>query len=477
MTLFIQTDNTNFGAGNVFPDRAGSHLIAICLDTGYDEAAPVGNQIQVIYNRTENGIPAQRLDTLVNTDFPGTAGTTDIIVVAVDELFTLNDGSLVVNNAGLTIPPGTPNNPTASVLVIYDTSNNGGDGICVAREGSGDLDLEFPASALLYHELSHALRFCTSSLLDTTEPDCEDASDEEAAAIADENDMRDQIGITRRQADNHCGDIGCDDTCCIVASISCGSPFAAEVNSLRHIRDRFLRKSEVGFEFFDSLHSDYYKFSPQVCGIMGDNPELRAFIRDYFVRGLVASLQLTYGYTADARSASELGEMFEGITAGWPQLTELGPDDLRDLRAILKGPAAAPAALGLNEEQVPRVNELAGLLEQWAQPSEHVQWALVDVLLYFIDALELRAAGAGSAAIGEQLAASIDAWSVRMPIGEVWTHLSRYELKAEIDFLERALLRSPQARREFMERLAGRWPDNQRLSEVIAPLLAEEAPS
>jgi hypothetical protein len=117
------------------------------------------------------------------------------------------------------------------------------------------------------------------------------------------------------------------------------------------------------------------------------------------------------------------------------------------------------------------------LLEQWAQPSEHVQWALVDVILYFIDALEQRAAGVSSVAIGAQLTASIDAWSARLPVGEVWTRLSRYELKAEIDFLERALLRSPQARRDFLQRLAATWPDNERLRDVVGSLPAEEAPS
>lgn len=85
-------------------------------------------------------------------------------------------------------------NPTNSTVVLYDTSDNGGTAICPQREGGG-LDLESPASVILYHELSHALRTCTSATLDRTETDCADASDEEEAAITDENDMRDQLGI------------------------------------------------------------------------------------------------------------------------------------------------------------------------------------------------------------------------------------------------------------------------------------------
>ena len=52
--------------------------------------------------------------------------------------------------------PGDPGNPTESVWVIYDTSDNDGQGYCMRKEGGGTVG--FPSAVILYHELSHALR-------------------------------------------------------------------------------------------------------------------------------------------------------------------------------------------------------------------------------------------------------------------------------------------------------------------------------
>lgn len=478
MTLFIQSDGGTAGTGSVFPDRASTHLIAISnMDTGYGEiAGPAPNLIQVTYARTDPGVCAQRLDQLVNTDFPGTAGNIDILVVAADINFTLNDGSLL--GGGFNIPPNTMSgsvnlNPTNSSLVLYDTSDNGGTGICLQREGGG-LDLESPASVILYHELSHALRTCTSATLDVTETDCADASDEEAAAITDENDMRDQIGVARREPDNHCGSLGCQSTsCCVVASIACGSPFAGEVNALRQLRDRNLRKSEIGFDFFERLHADYYQFSPRVVTMMGTDSPLRGFIRTYFVRPLVSALELVHSHTIDHVPPEELERRLDAKLRNSPEIEGLGAGDLAALREMITSSTDRSAAARLPRSDSANLGELATLLDTRALSSPYIRWALADVLLMYMQALEWRAAGAAD--VGVRFAAAIDAWSTRMPISPVWPNLSRHELVEELDFLRRTLLRGPASQREFARRLVETFPGDARISGAAMTLTEENA--
>src|SRR3954453_15000671 len=157
MTLFLQNDAGGSGTGGVFADRGFGHLIQIAnMDAGIGQNAPVGDLIQITYNKTLTGTTLDRLNTPVNTDFSGVSGSTDIIVVPVDETFVRPNGTFVTENAGLTFPDGHSENPTSSVLIVYDTSDNGGSGYCLPREGGGTTS--FPGSVILYHELSHALR-------------------------------------------------------------------------------------------------------------------------------------------------------------------------------------------------------------------------------------------------------------------------------------------------------------------------------
>jgi hypothetical protein len=469
MTLFIQSDGGTTGTGSVFPDRAGADLLAISnLDTGYGENPVAGtNRIEVTYARTQNGPCPTRLDQLVNTDFAGTAGTVDILVVAADINFTLNDGSMLAG--GFNIPPnamsGSVNlNPSNSSVVLYDTSDNGGTGVCLRREG-GDLDLESPASVILYHELSHALRTCTNATLDRTETDCSNASDEEAAAITDENDMRNQLGIARRQPDDHCGNLGCTSTCCILTSIACGSPFAQEVNALRDIRDRALRKSEIGFDFFDRLFVDYYQFSPRVVDLMGGDPTLRTFIRTYFVRPLIAALQLFHAHTVSHVPPEELERRLDLAVREWPEVGALGVTDLAALRQILS-PGSDRGALARLPYSASALNEMATLLDARALTSPYVKWALVDVMMILVQALEWRAAGTSEG--GRRLAAAIDSWSTRMPISPIWAQLSRHEIAEGLEFLRRTLLRESWGQRLFASRLVEAFPHSARIKDATS---------
>src|SRR3954451_7809387 len=135
MSLFIQTDAGGAGSGGgIHPDSAQAHMIQISnndLNLGFDPPSMPPDLMQVTYGAQQSAGPCPtRLHDLVNTQFNVNPQNIDIIVIGVDDSFMLNDGSLITSAAGITAPVGSTNNPTASVLVIYDTSQAGGTGYC-----------------------------------------------------------------------------------------------------------------------------------------------------------------------------------------------------------------------------------------------------------------------------------------------------------------------------------------------------------
>lgn len=480
MTLFMQNDSGTFGAGTVFPIRAFANIVEISnMDGGIGQDPPVGDLIPVIYAQTVLGTCPNRLNTLVNTDFTGVPGNVDIIIIATDSSFTLSDGRMLTNYGGLTFPLGNAENPTGSVVVLYDTSQAGGGGYCLKGQVSGANDLQTPNSVILYHELSHAFRAATSSSLDRTPPSACGASPEEMAAEVDENDMRDQLaggaGLHRDVTD-HCGDVcpgGSTANCCIVASIATGSPYSAEVNALRQVRDRFLRRSNVGYDFFDKLHSDYYDFSPEVCRMMAVSDDLLHLIEVYFVKSLTLCLNLLHDYTVGGCDPQELGERFENSLEANPDLVSLGAKEVRQALHLLNRlqGGAVPANLPMRE--------LETLLRERAGASPYVRWALMDTMETYLNALAWRLDGASAAEIGNRLARSFDEWAARLPLTDVWKKLSKYAIAEELDFLKQTLFRTEHARLEFGSRLANYLSGDQDLSRMLSDkgYFSERVPS
>jgi hypothetical protein len=455
MTLFIATDTEGAGSGNVFPANATVDLFSIsnadlgdATHAGYGEAAPSNHLVQVTYDRTDGGIPAQRLDALVNTNFHVNAQNIDIIIVACGANFTLLDGSSMLGN-GTSRPVGDPDNPTQSVIVFYDTSDNNGTGICVRKQGdpAGTYSIQDPPPVILYHELSHAFHTANGDPLQLGDNGCT-GSPEEQRAERDENDMRDQLGLPHRDSTDHCGNPGCQSSsCCIVASVATGSIYSTQVNALREVRDGVLRCSEIGYDFFRHLHDAYYGFSPEVCRIMARSPELLEMVRVVFVGPLTIALALLRAHGMERIDPVELGHRFEASVerAGLGLLT---PADL-DRGRVLLGGQPSPAASDLEVE-------LAHLLRDRALPSPHVTWALIEPIGILIEALALRLEGENSAGIGRFLADRFDAWGVRMPVTDIWSRLSIYALCQELRFMETTTLRTAAARALFAKRVLPR---------------------
>lgn len=441
MTLYILDQLP--GSDPVFPDRVGAHLIEISdMDTGYGEDPDVAGLIEVTYARTQNGIPPQRLDDLVNTDFPEPPGARDILIAGVDHDFavTLSDGTMTTINfvSGTALRPGQGSNTTATILVIYDTSQCNGDGYWVV-DSNGD-PTNFRSSVLLYHELSHAHDFAQGSTT-STEPD----------AHADENDMRAQVGDTLRHATDHQGACGGGDTsCCMVASVATGSAYSAEVAALRRLRDSLLRTTDVGHDFFERLHYQYYAFSPQVCSAMARDPHLHDCIRSYVVEPLVVVLETLRSYAVVAAGPTEVGRVFARAVRG-SALDRFGRQDLRAARRFLADPGVGPSTM-----QRDAVDELLVAVSKTAHPGSVAHWALLQPLGIGLDALEVLLSGAAHRDVGQALTDGFEEWLSELPLTDVWDEMSETRVRQELAALGTNVLRTDAARVRFASRLLER---------------------
>src|SRR5712664_173371 len=109
MTLFLQNDTGGAGSGNVFPNNAFADLLQISkmdLGLGQDPPAAGSDLIKMTYQQSQMGTCPNRLNTLVNTNFPDVpADPIDIIVLAVDNAFVFANNVLMSATGPLTLPP------------------------------------------------------------------------------------------------------------------------------------------------------------------------------------------------------------------------------------------------------------------------------------------------------------------------------------------------------------------------------------
>lgn len=456
MTLFIGRDD---GTNTFFPGDVGASLLAISnVDGGYGEepdnpAEPRG--IEVTYNRNDTGVCAQRLDALVNTNFG-----VDIIIWGVGPNF-LVFGFPISNFAGVALDVGETTSNPADILTAYDVSACGGNGYWVIGV-SGDR-VDFPSAVILYHELAHCFHFATG--VASTEP----------LATADENDMRDQMGCEHRDVNNHNGGCGPGKACggmvvggnggggividcCIVASISTGSPFSAEVNSLRKVRDHYLRNTAVGEDFFNHLHYDYYSFSPEICRMMAEDPKLTSLIRNAFVGPLVCMLDLLSDYSKSPYDYKSLGQKFEKNFLKMCDRESFDFGGLARQKAAIKDHRILGSELGGALTGF-ELGDLFSILESKAASSVFLRWAILDMVLIFLEIYELYTSGATAEICGESVAKSFENWAPQIPLTKVWDDLSTHSFVEELKSLEKSILKTTGAKEILARRLMQNSPE------------------
>ncbi|MCA1579460.1 MAG: hypothetical protein LC794_19110 [Acidobacteria bacterium] len=472
MALFILEDAAGIGNDQIDTFQAFIDCVIIANDDGVGLNDPAGGRQQVTYARTENGPPQLRLDALVNTTFTPDYGSgpqqVDTVVIPGLAGFTLDDGTdfrhngtaLAPNSSGLA---GASLNTTEFCLVIYDTQQN----ICVARQGSGDIDLPISNPVVLYHEFSHAFRIVNNGLLALT-GECDPSSPEENAAITDENDLRTQIANRQgetpalRDPGIHCGAVGCDGGCCIIATVASKSLNSKQIQFLRSVRDHFVRSTEVGYAFFQKFFYDYYSFSPQVCTIMVGNPEIPGHLLEGYINPLLDFWKVMIERSGNNFSDAELGAAFvrhhPDRAAAQSRLEALQSTVAYWMQEETEG-NSAPA-------------ELLTLLRERAWPSEYMQWALVAPVRIYHDVLTRYLAGADEAAIGRAFNNELDTWAPEIPISDVWAALSAEEVVKELEFCENVLLQSPASKKRFHQRLLDRFADITSVDVVLNGLTA-----
>jgi hypothetical protein len=231
---------------------------------------------------------------------------------------------------------------------------------------------------------------------------------------------------------------------------------SSDVSALRLVRDRFVRRTQIGHAFFEQIHYDYYAFSPQIASTAAGDLEVRRLIREGFVRPLISVLGLIEAYALHGAGPSLLGRQF----------VEAHPSAASSRARLDAMTQAADAILNAGATDDP-LGAVAKLLISRGLPSEHIRWALMEPVAFYHAALSAHVEGATADSLGADLAASIDNWSAMLPIDPVWGSLSLAEAQAELRILERKLLRTRSARDRFRARLAGAHGDSTAVASVL----------
>jgi hypothetical protein len=463
MGLFIgQTDGVNnFDVGQVEVDIMQIGLLDIGV--GFTENPTTNIEgvtcVQVTYAQTEFGNTANRLNDLVNN--VTYVSPPNIIVFAVDDSFVLDDGTttLPLKGNGIALPAGDSLSPFANnVCAFYDKTLCGGQGVWVDKEGGGTV-CNTP-EVVLYHELSHCFHFVTGTTAPTS-------ADEERNAEIDENDMRDVRGLDHRDVDSHNGDCGGADTCfgtngncCIIASLATGSAHSDSVRRFRQFREKILRRTEVGDAFFKEFHYYYYSFSPEVCRLMGHQPNLAPEIREKFVEPLLAAIELLIFYAENKGNglADFLRQQSEQKELQGLYRTEF-LEELSTFLGLVKNlnQTSMVDFLSLQNEKITGFTDLLIYINEQTLANEYVRWALVDVLDIWVTSAMLLKSDKSRKEIESEIYRLLSDWIAHLPVTPVWEDFSRLQTELELESLGRFIF-DPEAKRVFARRLIEIYP-------------------
>jgi hypothetical protein len=451
MTLFIATtDGTDtFRVAQVQVDLIS--ISQVDSGIGFDEDNVQTfegiDTFQVTYTQNETGPTSDRLDELVNDI--GFASPPHIIIFGMDDDYTLSDGTPVpVFGNGVAIPVGNSLNPfTNHVATFYDVTLCGGAGIWVDAEGGGTT--QETTDVILYHELSHCFHFVTG----TADPDL---GQEEVNAEIDENDMRDVRGLPHRDVNSHNGGCGGGTvSCCIIASLATGSPYSSEVNRLRYFREHVLRRSQVGDDFFNRFHYQYYGFSPEVCRLIGHQPSLGALIKQHFVVPLLAALELLIHYT-DNKGQGLVD--FLRQQAKREEFAEIyRPHFLDELRVFVElaetfDQEAISMTLLSRDGDLIGATDLMSYVNQQTVKDGFINWSLVQPLKIWLSSAFLLTVEESDGEINAEIYSLISEWAAHLPITSIWREFSRLETEIELERLEQFIF-DRKSKEAFADRL------------------------
>jgi len=455
MALFIAQSggpvNMNVGQGEL-------DVIAISqIDSGvgFDETNTTDIEgvtcIPVSYTQNETGPTSDRLNDLVNEVSYTSPPQIVIFPVQNPDAFTLSDGTPLKGN-GFAFPVGNADSPfTSNVCTLYDITLCGGDGMWCDQEGGGRVMIT--TETMLYHELSHCFHFVTGTAAA--------GAQEEVNAEIDENDMRDVRGIPHRDVNSHDGGCGGGvDPCCIVASLSTGSPYSTEINRFRHIREHSLRYSAVGEDFFKEFFHRYYEFSPEVCRLMGHQPNLTPLIKDKFVVPLLAGSELLIHYAESKGTGFAEFLRRQSRREGMDRYYQ--KHFLDELQAFLKiarhfDGKTISRVLKTKGKEFSGFNKLLRHINTETVKNEYIGWALVSVVEIWVESALLLYSTKSDDEIDFYVYEKIVEWIAYLPVSNVWDNMSRIQTEVELQSLEDFIFDS-RSKEVFSERLIDEHP-------------------
>lgn len=213
---------------------------------------------------------------------------------------------------------------------------------------------------------------------------------------------------------------------CYIATACYGSPYAREVQFLRHLRDKVLRYSRFGLLFFDEFWEQYYSFSPRLARQMTASPDFGTKMSALAVEPLIHFLRIADAYAR----------------GGWQQ-----PDFAKQIEFELdrrRVPAVEAGDFNLEE--------IASLIGD-ARRSAYVDWGLLAPLGMYWSAIAGLQPGESSGQVGQTMLRELEEWLINAPIPAGYSSLSEPEMEADLALLSRTLFTNPALRGRFRARL------------------------
>ena len=241
-----------------------------------------------------------------------------------------NTNLVLADRAGYTVYESYP---AGDVNIAYDGQSGGG---CNGRgywvEGivngiSAQVDM--PTDVILFHQLTHARNLIAMSFSNGL-------ASAEADALVAENQYRAQRNPALPQRTGVSG--GCKPAPpkqppafsgkgqskpsggCFVATAALESEHDEKLDFLRTFRDRVLRSTRRGADYFDAFYRYYYQVSPPIANSLRADSELRHLMLTAFVLPLVNYLKLAVAYPCTALPA--------GLPEDWRAFLEALRDDM-----------------------------------------------------------------------------------------------------------------------------------------------------
>lgn len=453
--LFEDTVQTDLASLARYPFPFGSQDDDVVVPMTSSDIPPGMPALTITYNQIASSDPLQSRFTALVNSFPEFR----ILITGCPSTQVVH-GHQIRDYGGATWDSGAiAEDGYHWIYVFYDVTDCGGShyhGYDVKGQ-----EILLPRLSILYHELSHAYHKAVGDAPTGANPTQTEAL-QEAQAIDDENKARAILGAPLRDPSNHGGACGFTghvksfwDSICFIATAAAGSPLAPSVMELLRFRDGYLRRTELGRTFFDSLFEEYYQFSPALADDIRSHPWMRATISSLCVDPLLAFLRWTV-FLCSLRGSDGTDQDFNVAVISYldESLERLAASG-REVRAWTKAALWLYLALESDGRLEPPFSEYAG--EPWdclrsilyrvgatGIPVHVTTWALARPIAMYWLWMFIRACGTTPSVSDD-----IYAWLGSLPIPSTFMKRRLLERRSDFDTLSAGFVRNPAIRQRL----------------------------